>query len=73
MSQSQKRVPQVGALSFTADGRQLLSGGLESVLVLWNMESGEGGNKQFLPRQGSAIVAVSTDSTDSLFGLVCES
>lgn len=53
----------VGALSFTPEGTNLLSGGLESVLVQWryNQET----QKDFLPRLGAAIthIAVSPDGT----------
>ncbi|KAF7655813.1 hypothetical protein LDENG_00049450 [Lucifuga dentata] len=53
----------VGSLRFTPEGTNLLSGGLESVLVLWryNQES----QRDFLPRLGAAIthIAVSPDGT----------
>ncbi|XP_034418114.1 WD repeat-containing protein 75 isoform X2 [Cyclopterus lumpus] len=53
----------VSSLRFTPEGTNLLSGGLESVLVQWryNQES----ERDFLPRLGSAIthIAVSPDGT----------
>ncbi|KAF9351527.1 WD repeat-containing protein 75 [Mortierella sp. NVP85] len=50
----------VAAMSFTSDGTYLLSGGEESVLVLWQLQTG---HKQFLPRLGSEIkhITVSPD------------
>ncbi|KAG0315602.1 hypothetical protein BGZ99_007355 [Dissophora globulifera] len=52
----------VAALDFTADGNYLLSGGEESVLVIWQLQTGF---KQFLPRLGSEIkhITVSPDQT----------
>jgi NET1-associated nuclear protein 1 (U3 small nucleolar RNA-associated protein 17) len=44
------------ALCFTPDGHYLLSGGEESVLVIWQLRTLK---KQFLPRLGSTIVAIS--------------
>ncbi|KAG8904180.1 DNA helicase rad5 [Tulasnella sp. 403] len=49
----------VGALSFSPDGSYLLSGGLESVLVVWQLHTNHRG---FLPRVGAPIKAVT--STD---------
>ncbi|KAG0242251.1 hypothetical protein BGX31_000413 [Mortierella sp. GBA43] len=50
----------VSAMTFTSDGTYLLSGGEESVLVLWQLQTG---HKQFLPRLGSEIrhITVSPD------------
>ncbi|KAG9349177.1 hypothetical protein JZ751_029501 [Albula glossodonta] len=52
----------VSALSFTPEGTSLLSGGIESVLVLWQYGTE---SKDFLPRLGSAIehISVSPDGT----------
>ncbi|KAI1884865.1 hypothetical protein AGOR_G00214270 [Albula goreensis] len=52
----------VSALSFTPEGMSLLSGGIESVLVLWRYGTE---SKDFLPRLGSAIehISVSPDGT----------
>ena len=46
----------VHALCFTPDGHYLLSGGEESVLVIWQLRTLK---QQFLPRLGSTIVAIS--------------
>lgn len=50
----------VAAMRFTSDGTYLLSGGEESVLVIWQLQTG---HKQFLPRLGSEIkhITVSPD------------
>ena len=43
----------VGCLLFSTDGSYLLSGGKESVLVLWQLESGK---KSYLPRLGGELI-----------------
>ncbi|KYO33720.1 WD repeat-containing protein 75 [Alligator mississippiensis] len=50
-------------LAFTVEGTNLLSGGLESVLVQWR--DGSESKKEFLPRLGSTIehISVSPDGT----------
>ncbi|XP_068184819.1 WD repeat-containing protein 75 [Antennarius striatus] len=55
----------VGSLSFTPEGTNLLSGGIESVLVQWryNQES----QRDFLPRLGAAITHVAVSPDGSLF------
>ncbi|XP_036401272.1 WD repeat-containing protein 75 [Megalops cyprinoides] len=52
----------VSALSFTPEGMNLLSGGIESVLVLWRYGAE---TKDLLPRLGAAIehISVSPDGT----------
>ncbi|XP_015723319.1 WD repeat-containing protein 75 [Coturnix japonica] len=55
---------QVLDLAFSLEGTNLLSGGIESVLVQWH--SGSDYNKDFLPRLGSAIEYV-TISSDGAF------
>ncbi|KAI8074211.1 uncharacterized protein B0P05DRAFT_473135 [Gilbertella persicaria] len=45
----------VRCLTFMADGSYLLSGGEESVLVIWQLETGY---KQFLPRLGGGIASI---------------
>ena len=45
----------VGCLSFTSDGAYLLSGGAESVLVLWQLESGR---RSYLPRLGGGLRSI---------------
>ncbi|KAM4731404.1 WD repeat-containing protein 75 [Anableps anableps] len=53
----------VAALRFTPEGTNLLSGGVESVLVQWRYQ--QESQRDFLPRLGAAIthVAVSPDGT----------
>ncbi|KAG9128016.1 hypothetical protein FRC07_006130 [Ceratobasidium sp. 392] len=46
----------VSALSFTSSGAQLLSGGEESVLVIWQLHSGQ---REYVPRVGAPIGGVS--------------
>ncbi|CAL1582666.1 unnamed protein product [Knipowitschia caucasica] len=55
----------VGALSFTPEGTNFLSGGGESVLVQWryNQET----QKDFLPRLGAAISHISVSPDGCLF------
>lgn len=55
----------VAALQYTPDGSQLLSGGEESVLVLWKLNSGHAGGsdgREFVPRLGAPIVALAVAS-----------
>jgi len=56
----------VHSLCFTPDGHYLLSGGEESVLVIWQLRTLK---QQFLPRLGSTIVAISV-SPDGLHYVV---
>ncbi|KAL3056785.1 hypothetical protein OYC64_019297 [Pagothenia borchgrevinki] len=55
----------VSSLCFTPEGTNLLSGGLESVLVQWryNQES----QRDFLPRLGSAITHIAVSPDGALF------
>ena len=46
----------VSSISFTHNGAYLLSGGEESVLVVWQLHTGK---KEFVPRLGSQISTVS--------------
>uniref|UniRef100_A0A8C5ANR8 WD repeat domain 75 n=1 Tax=Gadus morhua TaxID=8049 RepID=A0A8C5ANR8_GADMO len=55
----------VNALCFTPEGTNLLSGGLESVLVQWRY--GQEGQKDFLPRLGSSIKEIVVSPDGSLF------
>uniref|UniRef100_A0A671L3I2 WD repeat-containing protein 75-like n=1 Tax=Sinocyclocheilus anshuiensis TaxID=1608454 RepID=A0A671L3I2_9TELE len=55
----------VNTLCFTPEGTNLLSGGIESVLVQW--QYGAGNRKEFLPRLGGSILHVSTSSDGQLF------
>eukprot|EP01083_Nonionella_stella_P017105 47799_1 len=56
----------VMALAFSEDGSYLLSGGEEAVLVMWQLDTG---HKQFLPRLGAHIRAISVDSRGALYAL----
>ena len=53
----------VSCLSFTHDGVYLLSGGEESVMVIWQLETG---HKQFIPRLLSPLRSICV-SLDNLF------
>ncbi|XP_076603910.1 WD repeat-containing protein 75 isoform X1 [Chaetodon auriga] len=55
----------VSALCFTPEGTNLLSGGIESVLVQWryNQES----QRDFLPRLGAAITHIAVSPDGALF------
>ncbi|KAL4617989.1 WD repeat-containing protein 75 [Arapaima gigas] len=55
----------VNALHFTPEGTELLSGGVESVLVLWRYEAST--KKDFVPRLGSAIDHISVSPDGSLY------
>ncbi|KAJ3591859.1 hypothetical protein NHX12_006990 [Muraenolepis orangiensis] len=55
----------VFALCFTPEGTNLLSGGLESVLVQWRYD--QEGQRDFLPRLGSAITDITVSPDGSLF------
>ncbi|KAF9916156.1 hypothetical protein BX616_004488 [Lobosporangium transversale] len=57
---------QVAALAFTSDGNYLLSGGEESVLVIWQLQTGF---KQFLPRLGSEIKHITVSPDQSLYAI----
>ena len=59
---------QVKALTFTVDGVYLLSGGLEGVLVIWQMETGK---RNFLPRLGGAVYYIAPSLHPSLFAIAC--
>ncbi|KAI0308137.1 WD40 repeat-like protein [Multifurca ochricompacta] len=50
----------VSALTFTPNGAYLLSGGEESVLVVWQIHSGK---KEFVPRVGAPIYSVAISKT----------
>ena len=52
----------VGALCFSHDGAYLLSGGLEKVLVIWQLETLD---KTFLPRLGGPITHVTRSPSDA--------
>jgi NET1-associated nuclear protein 1 (U3 small nucleolar RNA-associated protein 17) len=61
----------VSALTFTLNGAYLLSGGEESVLVMWQIHSGK---REFVPRVGAPIDSVVVSRTqggeeDYLLGL----
>ncbi|CAB4269057.1 unnamed protein product [Prunus armeniaca] len=48
------------SLSFSSDGAYLYSGGVEGVLVVWQLDTGK---RKFLPRIGSPLLYL-TDSPD---------
>ena len=52
-------IDQVRALQFTPDNNYLLSGGMEKVLVFWQLETGK---TQFLPRLNGSIERISLDN-----------
>ncbi|KAF9152489.1 WD repeat-containing protein 75, partial [Actinomortierella ambigua] len=56
----------VASLTFTSDGSYLLSGGEESVLVIWQLATGF---KQFLPRLGSEIKHITVSPDQSLYAI----
>ncbi|EDK46199.1 conserved hypothetical protein [Lodderomyces elongisporus NRRL YB-4239] len=51
-------IDQVNALQFSSDNNYLLSGGMEKVLVFWQLETEK---KQFLPRLNGVIDKISID------------
>ncbi|KAM4561754.1 WD repeat-containing protein 75 [Fundulus diaphanus] len=55
----------VASLRFTPEGSNLLSGGLESVLVQWRYE--QESQRDFLPRLGAAITHIAVSPDGSLF------
>ncbi|XP_043927041.1 WD repeat-containing protein 75 [Protopterus annectens] len=55
----------VNDLAFSAEGTQLLSGGIESVLVQWRY--GSETKKDFLPRLGAAIEHISVSPDGELY------
>ncbi|KAK0143685.1 WD repeat-containing protein 75 [Merluccius polli] len=55
----------VNALCFTPGGTNLLSGGLESVLVQWRYA--QEGEKDFVPRLGSPITEITVSPDGALF------
>ncbi|XP_061923642.1 WD repeat-containing protein 75 [Entelurus aequoreus] len=55
----------VNSLCFTPEGTNLLSGGVESVLVQW--QYGQESQRDFLPRLGGAITHVTVSPDGSLF------
>ncbi|CAN6725634.1 unnamed protein product [Malus baccata var. baccata] len=58
----------ISVLSFSSDGAYLYSGGIEGVLVVWQLDTGK---KKFLPRIGSPLLYL-TDSPDpSLSSISC--
>lgn len=60
----------VASLAFTGNGAYLLSGGEESVLVIWQLQSGK---KEFVPRLGSPVMNIAVrhaDEEEYLVGLV---
>ena len=61
----------VGCLAFSEDGEELLSGGVEAVLVRWRLEGGPA-PMTFLPRLGGALLAAARSPADgAAFALAC--
>ena len=59
------------SICFSRDGRLLLSGGEESVLVVWDIENG--GSRSFLPRIGGALRHIACDTEDEACAwVVCD-
>eukprot|EP00122_Pirum_gemmata_P010733 Pgem_evm1s9934 len=56
----------VESIAFTSDGEYLISGGMESVLVIWQLQTG---NKNFLPRLGGEILSLSISPNEKLFAV----
>ncbi|ORZ30942.1 WD40-repeat-containing domain protein [Catenaria anguillulae PL171] len=56
----------VNHFAFTHDGRHLLSGGDEAVLVIWQLETGQ---KQFISQLVSEILSITVSPDMSLFAL----
>ncbi|KAF7303325.1 WD40 repeat-like protein [Mycena kentingensis (nom. inval.)] len=52
----------VSSIAFTPNGAYLLSGGEESVLVIWQLHSGK---REYLPRLGSPIKTISVAKSSS--------
>lgn len=59
---------EVKSLVFTIDGVYLLSGGLEGVLVVWQLETGK---RNYLPRLGGQVVSITPSLHPSLFAIAC--
>lgn len=56
----------VRCLTFLADGAYLLSGGEESVVVIWQLDTG---HKQFLPRLGGSIASITISPNNRFYCL----
>ena len=52
----------VSSIAFTPNGSYLLSGGEESVLVIWQLHTGK---REFVPRVGAPIVSIAVASHQS--------
>lgn len=59
---------EVKTLLFSSDGVHLLSGGLEGVLVIWQLETGK---RQYLPRLGGPIVSIAASPNASFYAIAC--
>lgn len=58
----------VGAITFDSSGAHMYSGGLEMVLVIWQLESGK---KDWLPRLTAPIIGMSHTPDESLLAIRC--
>ncbi|OVA15479.1 WD40 repeat [Macleaya cordata] len=59
---------EVKVLSFSSDGAYLYSGGIEGVLVVWQLDTGK---KKFLPRIGSPLLYFTQSLDPSLSSISC--
>ncbi|OLL27123.1 U3 small nucleolar RNA-associated protein 17 [Neolecta irregularis DAH-3] len=57
---------EIGDIEWALDGSYLLSGGDESTLVLWQMDSGY---RRFLPRVGTDIISISVNLNSTLYAV----
>lgn len=58
----------VGAITFDSSGAHMYSGGLEMVLVIWQLESGK---KDWLPRLTAPIIGMSHTPDETLLAIRC--
>lgn len=55
-------------LLFSSDGVHLLSGGMEGVLVIWQLDTGR---RQYLPRLGGPVVSIAASPNASFYAISC--
>ncbi|MCJ1248115.1 hypothetical protein MMC30_005330 [Trapelia coarctata] len=56
----------VGAIKWSADGNYLISGGIETVMVLWQLDTGA---KQFLPHLSAPIESIVVSPSGSSYAI----
>ncbi|GBG34999.1 WD repeat-containing protein 75 [Hondaea fermentalgiana] len=59
----------VGAVSFSSDGNNFISGGQEAVLVIWQLETG---SRVFCPRLGGPITQVAASADGAHYAVLME-